>query len=169
MLLTEHKGSVFRRGKFDMFNKELKKLSRRELIDIIYQLKKNEQQMQAEIASLKEALEEKRIRLSEAGSVAEAALSVTNVFTAAQQSADLYLHEIVCMRDETEQECAKMIENANKAVLRIYSDCEKKHAELNARYDVDYKKLQQLKLEVQMLEQIKKYGSYEVLENGEES
>ena len=39
-----------------MISKELKRLSRRELVDIIYQLKKNEQEMQEEIEkSLKDA------------------------------------------------------------------------------------------------------------------
>ena len=68
-----------------MVNKELKKLSRRELVDIIYQLKKSEQQLQEEIKTLQEALQDKRIRLSTAGSVAEAAASVTGLFFAAQQ------------------------------------------------------------------------------------
>ena len=35
-----------------MISKELKRLSRRELVDIIYQLKKNEQEMQEEIELL---------------------------------------------------------------------------------------------------------------------
>jgi hypothetical protein len=34
-----------------MVSKELKRLSRRELVDIIYQMKKNEQLLQDEIAS----------------------------------------------------------------------------------------------------------------------
>ena len=67
-----------------MINKELKKLSRRELMDIIYQVKKREQLIQEEIASLQEALQEKRIRLSTAGSIAEAAAPISNVFSAAQ-------------------------------------------------------------------------------------
>ena len=77
-----------------MISKELKKMSRRELMDIIYQMKKNEQQMQEEIASLQEALQDKRISLSVAGSVADAAASITNVFSAAQMTADLYLQDI---------------------------------------------------------------------------
>ena len=152
-----------------MLDKELKKLSRRELEDIIYQLKKNEKQMQEEIASLQNALTDKRVRLSEAGSVAEAALSVTNVFEAAQKSADIYLHEIACMRDETEQACAKMIADAKKAVLRIYADCEKKHAEMKANYQADYEKWQKHRQEILALEQMRKNGSDEVLEHGEET
>ena len=71
-----------------MVTKELKKLSRRELVDIIYQLKKNEQEKQEEIAALEEALQEKRIRVSVAGSIAEAAADITQIFSAAQQTAD---------------------------------------------------------------------------------
>ena len=62
-----------------MVSKELKKLSRRELVDIIYQMKKNEQQLQEEVAALQEALQDKRIRIEEAGSVADAALSISDV------------------------------------------------------------------------------------------
>lgn len=119
-------------------------MSRRELVDIIYQMKKNEQQMQAEIASLQEALQDKRIRLSVAGSVAEAAASITNVFTAAQMTADLYLLEISCMKEETEKECAAKIEEANRTVAKIMADGEKQYAALRSLYQSDYKKWQQL-------------------------
>ena len=90
-----------------MISKELKRLSRRELVDIIYQLKKNEQEMQEEIESLKNELEDKRIRISTAGSIADAAMSVTNVFSTAQMTADLYLREISYMKEDTEKECEK--------------------------------------------------------------
>ena len=55
-----------------MISKELKKLNRRELVDVIYQLKKNEEQMQEQIASLEAELQDRRIHLSVAGSIAEA-------------------------------------------------------------------------------------------------
>ena len=145
----------------DMINKELRKLSRRELIDIIYQMKKNEQKMQEEIASLQEMLQEKRIRLSEAGSISEAAASITKVFSAAQMTADLYLHEISCMKEEAKRACTQMLEEANKTVARVYEDGEKQYAALNARYQVEYKKWQQLRAEVQSLEETRSRGSDE--------
>ena len=100
--------------------------------------------MQEEIASLQEALQDKRIRLSVAGSVADAAASITNVFSAAQMTADLYLREIACMKEETEKECAARIEDARRTVAKIMSDGEKQYAELRLRYQADYKKWQQL-------------------------
>ncbi|MBR5472482.1 MAG: DNA repair protein [Clostridia bacterium] len=88
-----------------MVNKELKRLSRRELVDIIYQLKKNEQEMQAKIDSLNKELEDKQIRISNAGSIADAAISITNVFSDAQTTADIYLKEVATMKEKTEKEC----------------------------------------------------------------
>ncbi|MBR7132990.1 MAG: hypothetical protein IKD04_05605 [Clostridia bacterium] len=136
-----------------MISKELKRLSRRELVDIIYQLKKNEQDMQEEIESLKTELQDKRIRISTAGSIADAAMSVTNVFSAAQMTADLYLREISCMREDTEKECAKKVEEAEKKVRDILADGEKKFDALKAAYKKEYARWQQLKSEVAALEE----------------
>lgn len=152
-----------------MISKELRKLSRRELMDIIYQMKKNEQKLQEEIVSLQEALQDKRIRLAEAGSISEAAASITNVFSAAQKTADLYLHEISCMKEETEKECAKMVEEANKTVARVLADGEQQYAALNARYQIEYQKWQQLRAASQPLEEARNRGSDEDLENGKET
>ncbi len=110
------KGLVF------MIGKELKRLSRRELVDIIYQLKKNEQKKQEEIAALEEELQEKRIRISVAGSIAEAAMDITQIFSTAQRTADLYLHEIASIKKETEEACAKKIEEANKQAEMILAN-----------------------------------------------
>ena len=139
-----------------MIGNELKKLSRRELVDIIYQMKKNEQQMQEEIASLQEALQDKRIKLSVAGSIAEVAADITKVFSTAQMTADLYLHEIACMKADTERECAKMLEDTKTKVRDILADGEKQFATLNACYQAEYQKLQLLRAEIQALEHLKK-------------
>lgn len=102
-----------------MISKELKKLNRRELVDIIYQLKKSENQLREQVAALEQALQDKRIKLSVAGSIAEAAMDVTNIFATAQRTADLYLHEISCMKADAERECAKIIEEAHKKAKMI--------------------------------------------------
>jgi thymidylate synthase len=148
-----------------MINKELKRLSRRELVDIIYQLKKNEQEMQEEMETLKNELQDKRIRISTAGSIADAALSVTNMFSTAQMTADLYLHEILCMREDTEKECAKRVEEAEKKVREMLADCDKKVGDLKVAYEKDWAKWQQLKTEIDALEEKKKSESCEGEEN----
>ena len=144
-----------------MIGNDLKKLNRRELVDLIYQMKKNEQHLQGEIAALQEELQNKRIHLSKAGSVAEAAVSITNVLSAAQTTADLYLHEISCMKQETENICAKMIEEASQRVTNILMEGEKQFAKLSARYQSEYKKLQLLQKEIQVLDEKCKRSSNE--------
>lgn len=109
-----------------MIGKELKRLSRRELVDIIYQLKKNEQEHREKIEALEEELQDKRIRVSVAGSIAEAATDITRIFSTAQRTADLYLCEIAAMKEETEKECAKMLEEARKQAEIILTDAQDK-------------------------------------------
>ena len=83
---------------------ELKNLSRRELVDIIYQQKRNEEQLQAELTALQAELQDRRIKLSKVGSIAEAAADITNLFSTAQLTADLYLREIASMKADTERD-----------------------------------------------------------------
>ena len=132
-----------------MNGKELKRLSRRELVDIIYQLKKNEEEMQAEIDDLKGQLEEKRINISEAGTIANAAVDITRLFSTAQNTADIYLREIESMKEDTEKECSRMVEEANKKVKMIMENGEKRILDLKIRYQTDYKKWQQLQAKIQ--------------------
>ena len=109
-----------------MIGKELKRLGRRELMDIIYQLKKNEQENQEKIASLEEAIQEKRIRISVAGSIAEAATDITQIFSAAQRTADLYVHEIASMKEDAEKESARMLEEAKMQAEAILAEARNK-------------------------------------------
>ena len=149
-----------------MINKELKKLSRAELVDIIYQLKKNEQEMQDEIEALKKELEDKRLHISNAGSIADAAMSVTNLFSTAQITADIYLREIANMKQETEKECAKKINDAKKKVNEVIADGEKKFANLKAYYKNEYTRWQKLQCEIVELERKKKQILGEDVNNG---
>ena len=136
-----------------MISKELKKLNRRELVDVIYQLKKNEEQQQEKIASLEAELQDRRMHLSVAGSIAEAATDITGIFSVAQSTADLYLSEIASMKEDTQRECEKMIEEAKNKVKSIMADCKGKYDALATRYRADYKKWQQLRAEIEKLEE----------------
>ena len=138
-----------------MISKELKRLSRRELVDVIYQLKKNEEQMREQIAALEAELQDRRIHLSVAGSIAEAATDITGIFSVAQSTADLYLHEISSMKEETAKECEKMIEEAKKKVETIIADGKARYDALAEQYRTDYEKWQQLRSEIEEAEKHK--------------
>lgn len=99
--------------------RELRTLRRGELIEIIYQLKKSEQELQNENDALKKQLESKRITLENAGSVADAALALTDIFAAAQASADIYLAELKSRKEEIERERDDIIAEARKKADEI--------------------------------------------------
>lgn len=99
--------------------KELKSLKRSELIEIIYQLKKSEQELQKENEALRKSLESKRISLANARSIADAALALADIFTTAQESADVYLAEIVQRKEELERDYDLIIDEANSKADEI--------------------------------------------------
>ncbi len=97
-----------------MADKELKRLRRSELIEIIYRLKKSEQALAAQVETLQELLRDKNIKLEKAGNVAEAALLISDVFASAQSAADIYLEEIKKRYAAAEEECRRMTAEARE-------------------------------------------------------
>ena len=102
-----------------MTDKEFKRLSRAQLIDIIYQFQLKQDELTAENERLSKALADKRLRISEAGNIAEASLAIHHIMQSAQEAADLYLEEVRILRDETKEECQRMLENAQKEADRL--------------------------------------------------
>ncbi len=77
-----------------MTEKELRRMSRRELIEIIFAMKKTELELRDKLQEAERQLENRKIQIAESGSIAEAALALSGVFEAAQAAADLYLQSI---------------------------------------------------------------------------
>ena len=98
-----------------MTDKEFKRLSRSQLIDIIYQLQLKQKELEDENKKLKSELADKRIRMHQAGNIAEASLAVHKVMEAAQAAADQYLEEIRLMKIEAEKACRIVVEKAQRA------------------------------------------------------
>ena len=97
-----------------MTDKEFKRLSRAQLIEIIYQLQIKMDALSEENQRLTAELADKRLRMSRAGNIAEAALGICNVMQSAQEAATLYLEEIRMMREETKEECERLLKEAQK-------------------------------------------------------
>ena len=93
-------------------DKEFKKLSRAQLIDIIYQLQLQLDKLTEQNKALEDALADKRLRISNAGNLAEAALEINNCFRSAQNAAEQYLNEIKAIREETEAERQRILAKA---------------------------------------------------------
>ena len=84
-----------------MTDRQLRRLSRGELVDIIYTLQLQQQKLQKENDELRTALENRQLRVEKAGSLAEAAIAVSGVMEAAQRAADLYLASLGVKKEES--------------------------------------------------------------------
>ena len=95
-----------------MTDKEFKRLSRAQLIDIIYKLQLELDKVNEEKQELESKLADKRLRLQSAGNIAEAALEINDCFRSAQNAAEQYLNEIKAIREETEAERQRILSQA---------------------------------------------------------
>lgn len=100
-----------------MTDKEFKRLSRSQLIEIIYQLQLKQEELIAENEKLSKALEDKRILLVDAGNVAEAALGIHKVMQVAQDAATHYLEEMRLRGDEAYQQILQKAKDDAAALL----------------------------------------------------
>lgn len=87
-----------------MTDREFRRRSRRELVEIIYRLQKQKEQLQMELADARQQLACRQVRLSRAGTLAEAALALGGFWEAAERSAACYLEQL---RDLTEREAGR--------------------------------------------------------------
>ena len=111
-----------------MEDREIRKLTRSQLIEIIYQLQLNIEELENENKQLKDELEDKRIRITKAGNLADAVLEINNVMEATQKAADMYLNEIKEMRRETEAKCVHVLKltmkKADEYLAQVKEKCE---------------------------------------------
>ena len=73
-----------------MTEKELLKLRRSELLEIMLAQSQEIDNLRQQLDEANAKLADREIRLSESGSIAEASLRLTNIFEEAQKAVDLY-------------------------------------------------------------------------------
>lgn len=105
-----------------MAEKDIRKLRRGELIEILYQLKKSEQELQLQVEALHKQLVDRSMKIENAGSIAEASLLLSDVFSSAQAAADTYVAEVKRRYADTEAECTRMIQEAKKTAEEIVAE-----------------------------------------------
>ena len=74
-----------------MTEKELLKLRRSELLEIMLAQSQEIDNLRQQLDEANAKLADREIRLSESGSIAEASLRLTNIFEEAQKAVDLYV------------------------------------------------------------------------------
>ncbi len=128
-----------------MTDKELKKLSRTDLLEMLIEQSKEIENLQGMIKKYEAELQSKRIAIHEAGSIAEASLKINRIFENAQKSADQYLINVrelnkrqteICarMEKETQKKCNDMLAKAKIESKAYWDEVSKKVDEYIAQY-----------------------------------
>ena len=115
-----------------MTDKEFRHLNRRDLIEIIYELKLREKELEEQLEKAKNTAY-KRITPTVPGSIAGEAVRVGGILEAAQKTADEYIARIKAadaaterrcraMVEQTERECRKKVEDTDKIIAQTWQD-----------------------------------------------
>ena len=126
-----------------MTDKEFKRLSRAQLIDIIYQLQLQIDKLNEEKQALENELEDKRLRLQSAGNIAEAALEINDCFRSAQNAAEQYLNEIKAIREETDTERQRILKEAKAEAEAIIAGAKNTQGDYDSAIDAILKEYKQ--------------------------
>lgn len=106
-----------------MDEKKFRKISKKELLEILLAQAKRIEELELELDKAKEKLNSRKIAIDEAGSIAEAALKLNNIFEVAQATAKQYLFNVEekCkkMENYTKKECRKREREADKYIAEV--------------------------------------------------
>ena len=77
-----------------MTDRELRRLSRAELLEMLIAETEENARLREELAQARSALADRRILMEKSGSIAEAALRLNGIFEAADRAAQQYLQSV---------------------------------------------------------------------------
>ena len=83
-----------------MTDKELRRLSRSELLEMMISLTEENEKLKLRLEQVEAQFQDRRIMIDKAGSIAEAALQLNYVFEAADRAAQQYLENVRRMVEE---------------------------------------------------------------------
>ena len=95
--------------------KELKRLSRSELLELLLAQTKRADELEAHVAELEQKLADRNLLVAETGTLAEAAMKINQVFEAADAAARQYLENVRRIADG-EQEHDEPRDDENEPV-----------------------------------------------------
>ena len=103
---------------------ELKKLNKHELLEVFLVQSKKLDALKQELSEANRAAQDRRIKIENAGSIAEASLKLSKVFEEAQKSADQYLENVRLLNQYTEETCQKQKNESEEYCRKIMEKSE---------------------------------------------
>ena len=117
-----------------MTEKKLRRLSRTDLLELLLAQRRENEQLRCVLDQTQAQLADRTIKIDKAGSIAEASLQLSGIFTAAQDSCQYYLDNIrllserqsqICqqMEQETKEKCDRMVAEAELKSQQCWENC----------------------------------------------
>lgn len=120
-----------------MTEKELKRLSRADLLEMLIDQSVELQDVKKQLESAEAALASRIIEINTAGSIAEASLQLNGVFEAAQAACSQYTESIRCLNERTELICRQMEKESRQKADSLLAEtrrkCDQMEAEARAK------------------------------------
>lgn len=105
-----------------MTAKELKRLRRSDLLEMLLELSKENQGLRKQLAEAEKKLEDRTILIEQSGSLAEAALRLNRIFEDAQAACQQYEQNVrqrcAQMEEQTRCRCEAMMDGAHRERMR---------------------------------------------------
>ena len=131
-----------------MTDKELQRMSRKALLELLIEQIEENEKMKVQLQEAQTKLESREIIASEAGSIAQAALQLNDVFLAADNAAKQYLENIQRLSEQQEENCrqieAEAREKADEIVAEALNYSRNLKAKANAYWKQVKERLQQM-------------------------
>ena len=118
-----------------MTDKELKRLSRGELLEMLIAQASENEKLKQELEDAQAALQDRSIAIDNAGSIAEASLQLSGVFEAAQNAAEQYLANSQRMNDQQDLIAQKLQGDARKKAAAIVADADEYSRKIHEEAD----------------------------------
>lgn len=113
-----------------MTEKEMKRLSREELLEILIEQGEQMEALQTELKTAKKQLENRKLELAEVGSIAEASLKINGVFEAAENAAKQYLESVQQVSLEQLKECEQREADSRREAEQIIAEAREEGARI---------------------------------------
>ena len=107
-----------------MTEQELRRLSRKELLEMLIMQSEELESTKKKLANTKSKLLEREISIDNAGSIAEAALQVNGVFEAAQKACEQYIDNIKNLSKRQETICEQKMKECEQQTQKMLKDAQ---------------------------------------------
>lgn len=101
---------------------QLRKMGRRELVEVIYALQQNEIERTKQIKKLQAQLNDRALKMTNTGSIAEASLALADIFDRAQEAADQYVQSVCESEDVAKKRADEIVEEARTTAHQLVSN-----------------------------------------------